>query len=239
MSKVRVFLVEDELIHAENAKISIEEAGFEFCGEIDQADKALEAINEANPDIVLMDISLPGKNNGITLATKLKERNGPPVIFATSFSDSETIKEAAETSPSSYLVKPISTENLKAAVTLALSKYEIKTSKPETKEESIFIKSGNKLQKVFISDILWIEAAGDNYCKVVTADHQLVSRHTIKAMIRELNSDQFIQTHRAYVVNKHKIESIHEKEQVVIIAENELPIGRSYKDALYETFKKL
>lgn len=241
MPEVRVFVVEDELIHAENTKLSVEEAGFLVVGESAHADQALEAIEKAKPDIVLMDISLPGKNNGITLAKKISEQNGPPVIFTTSFNDSETMTEAAESSPASYLVKPIQTDNLKAAVTLALSKKQrpsLSQSVSSEGERAVYIKSGNKLQKVLLKDILWIEAAGDNYCKIVTATHQLVSRHTVKAMVKELNSELLVQTHRAYVVNSQKIESIHEKEQLVLVQGHEIPLGRTFKEELYSTLKR-
>ena len=241
MPEVRVFLVEDELLHAESTKLTIEEAGFALAGECDHADQALEEILKADPDIVLMDISLPGKNNGITLTRLLKEKKNIPVIFTTTFTDEETIKEAAASNPASYLVKPVQLHNLKAAVTLALARPNEEDLRLEVSAEngSIFIKSGNKLQKVLLSEILWIESAGDNYCKLVTKKHQLVSRHTLKAMLIELNSEDFVQSHRAYAVNRHQIESIHEKEQVIIINGNEIPIGRTYKEELYKQLRRL
>lgn len=240
MPDIRVFVVEDELLHAENTKLSLEEAGFLLAGECDHADLALDAILKAEPDVVLMDISLPGKHNGITLTKALKTEKDIPVIFTTTFKDEGTIKEAAETGPISYLIKPIQTDNLRAAVTLALAAKPVNETKREltTKDGEVFIKSGNKLQKILIKDILWIESAGDNYCKLVTNEHQLVSRHTVKAMIQQLDSNAFIQTHRAYVVNKHKIESIHEKEQMISIGGHEIPIGRSYKEDLYRQLKR-
>ena len=241
MADLRVFVVEDELLHAEHTKMSIEEAGYAVAGECENADEAMEAILAAAPDLVLMDISLPGKHNGITLARTLGEQSGIPVIFTTSLSDEATIKEAAETKPLSYLVKPITAGNLKAAVTMAALKPEEEEEPEETllEEETLFIKSGNKLQKIQVVDILWVETAGDNYCKLVTAEHQLVSRHTVKQMSKLLPSDFFIQTHRAYLINLKMIESIHEKEQVVRIADRDIPIGRSFKEALYTRLKRL
>lgn len=232
-------MVEDELLHAENTKLCIEEAGFHVAGESAHADEALEAILQVKPHVVLMDISLPGKHNGITLARALREKSGVPIIFTTSFHDTATIQEAAQANPVSYLVKPIQTENLKAAVTLAMS-VEPKTEEGVIAENgAIFIKSGNRLQKILIDDVLWIESAGDNYCKLVTEEHQLVSRYTLKAMVSQLNSTVFVQAHRAYVVNKHKIESIHEKDQVIFINKYEIPIGRSYKEDLYQQLRRL
>ena len=122
MAEVRVFVVEDEFLHAEHTKMSVEEAGFEVAGECANADEALVEIIKAKPDVVLMDISLPGKQNGITVAQALNEKTNIPVIFTSSLSDEDTLKEAAETAPVSYLVKPVQAANLKAAITLAAIK---------------------------------------------------------------------------------------------------------------------
>ena len=119
-----VFVVEDELLHAEHTKMSVEEAGFTVAGECDNADQALEAILKAKPDVVLMDISLPGKNNGISVAKALKEKSQIPVIFTSSLNDEETLREAAETAPISYLVKPVEVNNLKAAITICPGRFE-------------------------------------------------------------------------------------------------------------------
>ena len=240
MAEVRVFVVEDEFLHAEHTKMSVEEAGFEVAGECANADEALVEIIKAKPDVVLMDISLPGKQNGITVAQALNEKTNIPVIFTSSLSDEDTLKEAAETAPVSYLVKPVQAANLKAAITLAAIKPRQETTEETILEdEKLFIKSGNKLQKIRVGDILWVETAGDNYCKVVTAEHQLVSRHTVRQMSQLLPAESFIQSHRAYLVNLEKIESIHEKEQVARIADTDIPIGRSFKEALYARLKRL
>lgn len=240
MAEVRVFVVEDEFLHAEHTKMSVEEAGFEVAGECANADEALAEIIKVKPDVVLMDISLPGKQNGIIVAQALNEKTNIPVIFTSSLSDEDTLKEAAETAPVSYLVKPVQAANLKAAITLAAIKPRQEASEEAILEnEKLFIKSGNKLQKIRVGDILWVETAGDNYCKVVTAEHQLVSRHTVRQMSQLLPAESFIQSHRAYLVNLEKIESIHEKEQVARIADTDIPIGRSFKEALYARLKRL
>lgn len=239
MPDYRIFVVEDELLHAEHTKMTVEEAGYEVAGECANADEALAAILKAQPDVVLMDISLPGKQNGIMVAKALMSKSSIPVIFTSSLKDEETLQEAAETGPVSYLVKPVEAHNLKAAITLALSKQPDPGPEAIIEDEKLFIKSGNKLQKVRVGDILWVETAGDNYCKLVTAEHQLVSRHTVRQMSHLLPARLFVQTHRAYLVNLEKIDSIHEKEQVARVGDSDIPIGRSYKEALYKQLKRL
>lgn len=239
MPEARVFIVEDEFLHLENTKLAIESCGYKVVGESGHADEAESAILKASPDIILMDISLPGKLNGISLSQKL-ERHGIPIIFTTSFSDEATILEAAQVNPRGYLVKPIDQANLKAVIVMALKSKEISPDEGlEIGEKSVLIKSGNKLQKIELRDVLWIESAGDHYSKIVTEKHQLVSRHTLKKMCALLNQSLFIQVHRAYVVNLQKVDSIHEKEQILNIGHQEIPIGRTFKEALYEQFDKL
>lgn len=239
MPETRVFIVEDEFLHLENTKLAVEACGYQIIGESGNADEAESAILNASPDIILMDISLPGKLNGISLSQKIKGL-GIPIIFTTSFSDEETMLEAAEVNPNGYLIKPIDAANLKAAIVLALNYTQSKSEDGlEVSEKSVLIKSGNKLQKIELGDILWIEAAGDHYSKIVTDKYQLVSRHTLKQMSTLLNMPLFIQVHRAYMVNLQKIDSIHEKEQVIHIGSHEVPIGRTYKEGLYSQFSKL
>jgi DNA-binding LytR/AlgR family response regulator len=243
MPDLRVFVVEDELLHAEHTKMCIEQAGFRVAGESANADEALASILKAKPDVVLMDISLPGKRNGITVSKELKKQSSIPVIFTTSLNDQETMQEAVEAGPVSYLVKPIQTDNLKAAIMLACSSRSVSPKSREDndilQDDTLFIKSGNRLQKIQVSDILWIESAGDNYCKIVTTGHQLVSRHSVRQMARILPDRDFIQTHRAYIVNCAKIDSIHEKEQVMGIQGTEIPIGRTFKEEFYKQLKRL
>lgn len=239
MSETRVFIVEDEFLHLENTKLAVEACGYQIVGESGNADEAESAILKSSPDIILMDISLPGKLNGISLSRKIKGL-GIPIIFTTSFSDEETILEAAEVNPNGYLVKPIDAANLKATIVLAQKNSQRKPEDGlEIGEKSVLIKSGNKLQKIDLSDILWIESAGDHYSKIVTDKHQLVSRHTLKQMSAFLDKSMFIQVHRAYTVNVQKVDSIHEKEQVLRVGSHEVPIGRTFKQALYSQFSKL
>ena len=239
MSETRVFIVEDEFLHLENTKLAVETCGYQVIGESGNADEAELAIIKASPDIILMDISLPGKLNGISLSQKL-ENLGIPIIFTTSFNDEETMLEAAEVNPKGYLVKPVDAANLKAAIVLAKRNVQGKSQNElEIGEKSVLIKSGNKLQKIDLMDILWIESAGDHYCKIVTENHQLVSRHTVRQMNSLLDKSLFIQVHRAYIVNIQKVDSIHEKEQVVQIGSSEVPIGRTFKEAFYSQFSKL
>ncbi len=92
----RIFIVEDELIHAEAIKIALEKLGLELVGECDNADNAFDIIRKIRPDILLVDISLPGVMNGMILANKVRKELGIPHIYTTSMSEEDIINEAID-----------------------------------------------------------------------------------------------------------------------------------------------
>ena len=128
MEKTKIFIIEDELIHLEAAKIAVWECGFQTVGSSDSQQEAIRQIVQYKPDVVLVDINLNGKKLGIELAKQIISEFHIPVIFTTCFNDYQTIKKAIETDPVSYIVKPLDTSNLKAAVMLALKKKGEKSS---------------------------------------------------------------------------------------------------------------
>lgn len=122
MEKTKIFIIEDEVIHLEAAKMAVWECGFQTVGSSDSPQESIRQIVQYKPDVVLVDINLNGKRQGIELAKRIDGEFHIPVIFTTCFDDSQTIEEAIQTDPVSYLVKPLYASNLKAAVMLALKK---------------------------------------------------------------------------------------------------------------------
>ncbi|GAA0719124.1 hypothetical protein GCM10009430_17830 [Aquimarina litoralis] len=109
-----------------------------------------------------------------------------------------------------------------------------KTQIEECKKSHIFVKCGNKLVKLAISSIIFAHTDSKNYCSIVTSDGKKLSvRHSISSLLKALNRDFFIQTHRSYIVNWHKIESFYELDQTIKIQEHHIPIGRTFKERLY------
>ena len=238
--KIRVFVVEDELIHLENMKLALQEAGFELAGNCDNADFAFDQIQKVLPHVVLIDIALPGINNGITLAQKIHTDLGIPHIFTTSFTQHEIIEQAVATNPSGYLKKPVDSTNLKAAIDIALKKSSKSITSSETieNEQLLFTKIGNKLVKIPIDQIEYIKADGDNFICVFFQNREVACRLTLKEFHAQLPLN-FIQVHRAYIVNVNSITEINEKDQVLFLNQIPIPIGRKYKKALYDLFRKI
>lgn len=235
MKHITVFIVEDEFLHLEHTKMVVEACGFELIGESGNADNAEMKIREVRPDLILMDIALVGKLNGISLAEKLQDIPSK-IIFTTSFKDEETIIEATSVHPLGYLIKPIDEDNLKAMVTIGLVKS--KEATIDLSEDYFMLKSGNKLHKVAFDDIIYAETAGDHYAKIVTANLELLTRNTLKQLLYHLQ-DHFVQTHRGFIVNLKHVDSIHEKDQVISLGNFEVPLGRSYRQSFLNRFSRL
>ncbi len=237
---MQVFVVEDELIHLEAIKIAIEEAGLDLIGECSNADLAFDLIKKALPDVLLVDIALPGLNNGITLAKKVHDELGIPHVFTTSFTQDEIIQQAVATKPSGYLRKPVDAVNLKAAVLLAHSARveDVKPVHESSPVPAIFAKIGDKLVRVNIDEILLVKADGENCISLVLEKREIACHTTLKDFTRQLPS-QFIQVHRAYFINLNYLDSFNEREQMAVLRGRSAPVARNFRKEFLRSIRKV
>jgi CheY-like chemotaxis protein len=115
MTKNKVLIVEDEAIIALEIKDRLMKMGYQVCGMASSADKAIKLAEQTSPDLILMDIKLKGKMNGLEASEIIKKRFNIPSIFLTAFMDERPDASADEKKPH-YLIKPIIEEELKKAI---------------------------------------------------------------------------------------------------------------------------
>lgn len=236
MPGIKVLLVEDDWIIAKEIAYSLQDFGFEVVGSFETGEETLHYLKTNTPDIVLLDIGLSGELSGIDVGQKLKESN-IPFIFLTALADAATINKAKLSEPYAYLVKPVSPESLYSTIEITLynaaHKKETEPTPPLkdglTIDESIFVKSKNRLVKLLLKDILWIEAS-DIYALVCTANGKHLLTSSLKSVEEKFPSSKFIRVHRSYIVNLDKIEAIEEND--LIIGEAKIPIGKTHRDNL-------
>jgi PAS domain S-box-containing protein len=118
----KLLIVEDEPIVAIDLRDELREMGFEVTGLAESADSAMMSVEEDKPDLVLMDISIDGSMDGIQTARVLRDLYEVPVVFLTSYSDSETISRATRETPYGYLTKPFKSRDLQAMLRTAVFK---------------------------------------------------------------------------------------------------------------------
>lgn len=118
----RIFIVEDEALIAMEIQDRLAALGYEVVGTARRGEDAVERIPGAEPDLVLMDISLAGEMSGVDAALALRQICDIPVVFLTAYSDDALVQRAMESEPYGYLVKPFDEREVSATVTTAIRK---------------------------------------------------------------------------------------------------------------------
>ena len=233
---IKILIVEDELIIAEDIKSILQKQGYHVIGIAMDYNEALRILNQKEkPDLVLLDVNLNDNKNGIDLAYYINEHYKIPFIFATSYSDSQTLEKAKETNPVSYLVKPFKKEQLLSTIEISMYKIDQKNEKDSSNsdiviKDAVFLKDKFKYTKVYLKDILWIKSDG-NYLEIKTGQKkEELIRASLSSFIEKLNKDQFFRTHKSYIVNLNHITNI--ETNSVSIGDTKIPLSKHYYEDL-------
>jgi diguanylate cyclase (GGDEF)-like protein len=123
MSNNKILIVEDESIIAEDLFDSLTSLGYQVTAIVYSGEEAIIAASEVRPDLVLMDVNLQGKIDGITAAEKIRSRFQIPVIYLTAYADENTLRRVNSTKPFGYIVKPFEEKNLHTTIQIALHRH--------------------------------------------------------------------------------------------------------------------
>ncbi len=239
MDKIKIGIVEDEMIIADNLSNTLENIGYNVATIASTYNEAFDMIDNEKPDILLLDINIKGKKDGIDIAWKLKEDYDIPYIFLTAYADQATLDRAKQTEPPAYLVKPFSKDDLFAAIEICVFNYskkkeENKSTPDYVVKDSIFIKESNYFHKVNFADILYLES-DHVYVNVHTTTKKILVRSSMQNYLVHFDKEKFFRTHRSFVVNVDHIKTINSEN--IIINNIELPIGKTYREELLSKLK--
>lgn len=120
----RALICEDEGLHVMAIRKALVRAGYQVVGEAMEGRKAIELARELKPDLVLMDINMPGPVNGIAATREILQTDPMPIIMLTAYSDDESVNSALDAGACAYLVKPITSEQLLPAIKLAMARFQ-------------------------------------------------------------------------------------------------------------------
>ncbi len=210
----KILIVEDQILIANHIKNILTDSDFNNIEMVHNTDDATKVIGIFNPDIILLDINLQGKQNGIEWA-KEQEINSQ-IIFITGQIEKETMLKAFQVNPVTYLTKPVKKTDLIAAIELAKIKNKI---------NYVIIKNGFDEVKVNFDDILFLKS-DKNYIDIQLTNKIITIRNTLDNFYKELDADVFCRIHRSYVVNKSKVTQ--KKSSSILIKNYELPISRNF-----------
>jgi CheY-like chemotaxis protein len=138
LSQLKIIIVEDDPILCDLLKIRLAKMGYSVTGMYATGEDAIRAISEHSPDLVIMDVTLVGKMDGIETAQRIQKTYPIPVVYLTGSSDPETFERAKITEDSEYVIKPFSDSDLHIAIEMAYHKY---ASHRRTKNKQKFLEN--------------------------------------------------------------------------------------------------
>lgn len=241
--KTRLLIVEDDMIIAANISLQLCNLGYEVTGIESRGEEAVHHALENKPDIILMDINLKGKITGIETAKEIQKFLDIPIIYLTANVDDATFSKARETHPFAFISKPFNKLDLERTIALVEEKIiegqkELLSTENivEFYEDRIFIRNNNKLVKVILNEIYYIEAER-NYCKIYLKDQHYLIVSPLNKLCEKLDQRNFIRVHRSFVVNFGKLDAVAESH--LEIDSKLIPIGKQYRDELHRMMNKV
>lgn len=210
MEAARVLIVEDEE-HARRylRELLENEAELDVVGESSNGVEGIRQIRELSPDIVFVDVQMPGLD-GFEMIDRSAANPLPLFVFVTGYS--EYAVRAFEIEAVDYLCKPFDKERLSVSVDRALRRLRATVpgagESPSPWLSRLSIKDGERLVFLPVEEIVWIEAA-NKYVVIHTAAETHISRQTIQGLAEKLDPREFVRTHRSTLVRKAAVRGLH------------------------------
>lgn len=216
---IKCALIDDEPLSRDILRQFItDHPDLELVAEYKDALEAMSGLENKPLDLLFLDINMP-KLSGINFYKSLVHK--PLVVFTTAYP--EFALDGYELNAVDYLMKPIAFERFFQAVQKVKDRLNVVT---ETNGH-MMLKVDKKLYRTAFSDILFFEAFGD-YVKVHLQDQVLIITHTMKKLLTELPSDQFIRTHKSFIINKTKVEYVEGNQ--LKVGTHVVAIGQVYRE---------
>ncbi len=156
MGKPKIIIFEDESIIALELKRKLENLGYVVSQIEPFGEEAVSRIKEANPDLILMDIMLQGKTDGIQAASNIHKEFDLPIIFLTAYSDDYTLQRAKQVEPYGYILKPFDDRELRMVIELALNKHQMQKKLRQSEERFRSVVEHAPTGILVLDDAFWI-----------------------------------------------------------------------------------
>ncbi len=237
-SPFKILIVEDEMIIGANISLQLSKLGYEVTGIISKGEEALNHVLQNHPDMIIMDIQLKGKMDGVDTALAIQRESPLPIIYLTANSDDEHFKRAKDTNPSAFISKPFKKLDLQHAIELTIDRIlknggkktaDVLCESPYIQSESIFVRKNERMIKILIDDIYYFEA-DRNYCKVHAKNRECLLVMTLKEIDEKLPKENFLRIHRSYIVNLSHVDEVAGSH--VVIHKKAIPMSKNLRNEL-------
>jgi two-component system, LytTR family, response regulator len=250
---IRTLIVDDEPLARDRVKRFLrDETDVQIIGECGNGVDAIKEITDKNPDLVFLDIQMPGKT-GFEVIASLNPKKLPTIIFVTAYD--QYALQAFDVHALDYLLKPFNRDRIKRAVARAREHVEhkrignfderlnslIADLRGEKKYlDRLVVKAVGRVFFLKTDEIDWIEAAG-NYVKLHIGREAHMIRETMNGIEAKLDPRKFLRIHRSTVVNIDRIKELHPMfsgDYAVILRNGtELALSRNYRERFTELFE--
>ena len=188
MSSVRVLIVEDEPLIAENIAMYLNNNDFSVSGIAYDDDEALKELETNPPDAVLLDVNLESAKDGISIGEYINENNRIPFIYLTSYSDKKTLERAKKTNPAGYIVKPFNEQTLYTTLEIALSNFATQSNRHVPQLSSVQINrhlSDPLSDREFeVVELIYKGSTNQQICDALFISMNTVKRHVTNAYFK-------------------------------------------------------
>lgn len=246
---MRVLLVDDERLALDRLKTFFNDIeGVEVVGEASDGFAAVEEIKRLRPDLVILDIQMPGRN-GLRAAAEIDIEPRPELVFVTAHE--HYAPDAFEVDAADYLLKPVRFDRLRQAVTRAQLRRKmrgsieraaeleaqvaaLRESRPALEDDGFWIPERNGQRRVPIDTIDWIEAARD-YVLLHTATRSHLLRITMAALEERLAGSALLRVHRSAFVRPDRVVEVKKanRSMALVLSDGaEVQVGPSYAEAV-------
>lgn len=237
-SPAKILIVEDEMIIGANISLQLSKLGYEVTGIESRGEDAILHVKNNRPDIVLMDIQLKGRMDGIETVLRLQQEFDMPVIYLTANADDENFERAKSTKPYAFISKPFKKLDLQHAIELTIDRINKGNSdaqndtglkSPFIQSDSIFVRRNERMIKIMIKDIYYFEA-DRNYCKIFAKNKECLLVMTLKEINDRLPPEHFLRIHRSFIINLSHVDEVAGTH--VVIDKKAIPLSKTLRGEL-------
>ena len=249
MSKLKILIVEDELLVATDIEESLQSLGYEVQNAVATGQAALNEVEKSLPDVILMDIMLKGELTGIEAANLIRQKHDVPIIYLTANADISTIEKAKNSLPYGYIIKPFTEKDLQTNIEISRFKFEndmmLKMESDQfnlffglgsDKKDHLIIQGIKGLEKIRPNDVYFIEGT-ENGSVLHFLNEELQSEKSIDEIGRLFPKNNFLKVSEMFIVNIHKIFLAKFPEIIIADKMTVISVDENKKDQLEEILK--
>jgi two-component system LytT family response regulator len=227
-------IIDDEPLAREGLASYVREVDFlHLSGTCENPLELIKLLDHQAIDLIFLDIQMP-KMNGIDF---LKIMQKPPMVIITTAYPSYAL-EGFQLNVLDYLLKPITFDRFFKSANKAKDYHRLLSNsaqpgvpKTEADEGYCFIKCGNKYEKIYFEDILYVEGM-QNYVTIFTTKGKYITLLNLKSLEQNLDNKLFIRVHKSYMVSTGKIDGIEGND--IFIHSHRIPISRNYREQVIQ-----